>query len=180
MLRHMAKIEGMRSRNGLLGAVAAAALTVGIFATSSIAAPAVTSDVVAATSLSEGTRFVMMNYQTKGCFGYDPFSHSLVAKKYMCDESHSARWMQGSGNSIRHTRTEKTAGDGTHFCLDANASGQVYVLACNGGNYQKWTHYSEGFVKNWATGQCLDVTSDTDVVYTRECLKHEWQKWADK
>ncbi|MFF0487355.1 ricin-type beta-trefoil lectin domain protein [Streptomyces sp. NPDC004435] len=53
------------------------------------------------------------------------------------------------------------------YCLDSNAAGKVYMLRCNGGNYQKWqeVYASAGWkYKNVATGRYLDNRSNS--VYT--------------
>jgi len=71
--------------------------------------------------------------------------------------------------------TEYRQSDGTYLmkfgngkCLDSNSDGDVYLLDCNGGNYQKWyeIHESSGWVlKDKATGLVLD-TGGTGVIYT--------------
>ncbi|MFC5182871.1 RICIN domain-containing protein [Actinomadura harenae] len=67
-------------------------------------------------------------------------------------------------------------------CLDSNANGSAYVLACNGGAYQKWEWVSGGansgkLLKNRATGRCL-AYNDQQSVSTQSCasgsVKQSW------
>ncbi|MCL7430323.1 RICIN domain-containing protein [Streptomyces sp. YS415] len=169
-----------RSVRALLGAVTAVALTAGLFTSSASAAPVAGADTVSAAAVPAGIRFRIVNQAEDRCASHERailgnFVPSLA--KSVCPGD-STVWLQGSGNSIRHPATERQVGNGTHFCLDSDGSQRVYVEPCNGGNYQKWTRYSEGFIKNWATKQCLDIDDDLfGELYTRECLKHEAQKW---
>jgi ricin-type beta-trefoil lectin protein len=72
----------------------------------------------------------------------------------------------GSGTSQLHGQWvwKDTA---TGFCLDSNGDQEVYTLACNGGNYQRWNVWYTGAngyqIKNVSTGFCLDSNSDRDV-----------------
>lgn len=62
-------------------------------------------------------------------------------------------------------------------CLDSNYQFQVYVLPCNGGNYQNWYLYnlhdgtdgihSDITLRNIQTGYCLDGNGTT--LYTHAC-----------
>ncbi|MDQ1646830.1 MAG: hypothetical protein QOJ50_3014 [Cryptosporangiaceae bacterium] len=70
-------------------------------------------------------------------------------------------------------------------CLDSNADGSVYVLACNGGNYQLWKTSTEtgGSVSltDVATGRCLDsnrTAADKGTAYTLPCNGGEFQHWT--
>ena len=65
-------------------------------------------------------------------------------------------------------------------CLDSNTDGDVYLLACNGGNYQKWyeSHDSSGWtLKNKATGRVLGLGSD-NLVHTSRDLGVPAQRWS--
>lgn len=169
-------------KHALLGVAATTALLAGVPVPAAAAPTAPTAS--AAADLPEGTQFKIQNYQTKGCATAEPGFENVwavtgPARDPFCSTEH-AIWVQGSGNSIR-SRIKEKFGVPLHWCLGANESGRVSVTPCDGGNNQKWTRYSEGFVKNWATKQCLDVESESpEIVYTRECLKHDWQKWAFK
>lgn len=169
-----------KSVRALLGAVTAVALTAGLSATTASAAPVAQAGTVSAATVPAGTKFKIVNVHEDRCAVHDRavlgnFVPSYA--KFVC-QGDATVWMQGSGNSIRHPATERQAGDGTHFCLDSDGSGRVYVEPCNGGNYQKWTRYSDRIVVNWATKRCLDMKSGLfQELYTRECLKHDWQKW---
>lgn len=158
----------------LLGVTAMTALLTGI------PAPAAS----AAGEFPDGTLFRMQNYQTKGCAATWTESLYVWALSRPVEDvcaMGEAIWVQGSGNSIRHLIKESTIDGPQHFCLGADGGGKVNVTACSGANDQKWTRYSEGFVKNWATKQCLDVESRLpERLYTRECVKNEQQKWAFK
>jgi hypothetical protein len=69
-------------------------------------------------------------------------------------------------------------------CLDSNYQGQVYVLPCNGGNYQNWqlTNYNDGTdgvhtdisLRNAQTGMCLDGNGSS--LYTHAC-GGSYQDW---
>ncbi|MGW1810617.1 RICIN domain-containing protein [Streptomyces sp. NPDC002078] len=70
--------------------------------------------------------------------------------------------------------TPSPESDGTYLlkhhmtgnCLDSNGRGEVYIGACNGGNYQKWYefHDSDGWtLQDKATGLVLKVDSDGQV-----------------
>lgn len=124
--------------------------------------------------------FNIQNYQTKQCIH---LNGDVVGTP--CEFNHTySLFRHGSANSIRHYGMESTHYP-THYCLDANGNGDeqpVKINPCNGGNYQKWTRYSDGHVKNWATKKCLDIKSERlFIVYTRNCMPdNQWQKWAFK
>ncbi|MFK0252818.1 ricin-type beta-trefoil lectin domain protein [Streptomyces sp. NPDC090445] len=164
-------INTTQVRRVLMGAAATTALLAGV------------STPAAAAEFPEGVKFRIQNYQTKGCVsasvGLGQVQAQVIPEVDLCTAEHAV-WVQGSGDSIRSVVRE-TNEPGVHWCLTGSDTGRVTTEPCNGSWNQKWTHYSEGFVKNWATKLCLDVKSESpNVVYTRGCLKHEWQKWAFK
>ncbi|MFD9053708.1 ricin-type beta-trefoil lectin domain protein [Streptomyces zaomyceticus] len=177
----------MKSRAGRvwLGLAAAAAVLAGL-----VAGPANAADA----GPPPGS-FIIQNYQTKQCATAvkDPVKGFYV-RGGACDTSEEAPypndpiWIFGSGNSIRsYMAEEREKSSGIHYCLDATGrpdsadEGSVGINACNGGLHQKWTRYEGGYVKNWATKQCLDIKSERlNVLYTRACMHHDWQKWAFK
>jgi hypothetical protein len=70
-------------------------------------------------------------------------------------------------------------------CLDSNADGEVYVLGCNGGDYQRWrvvpNNDGSKSLRNLATGRCLDSNGTgarQGEVYTLGCNGGGYQKWA--
>jgi hypothetical protein len=120
----------------------------------------------------EGKGWPIINYESKGCLG-----DGTAGPCGYVDQL----WMHGSENSIRNWGLENLRQDGLHRCLDANAVGTVNINPCNGGNYQKWTHYSEGYLKNWATKQCLDLEiPEWNYARTAPCNHSDQQKWAFK
>ena len=69
-------------------------------------------------------------------------------------------------------------------CLDSNAKGEVYVLGCNGGDFQKWrvvpNNDGTKSLRSLATGRCLDSNgADTKQgeVYTLGCNGGDYQRW---
>ncbi|MFD9053462.1 ricin-type beta-trefoil lectin domain protein [Streptomyces zaomyceticus] len=137
--------------------------------------------------------FIIQNYQTKQCAAMDNTEDTgFIVSGASCGNSentpnsHVPIWIFGGQNSIRSHEAEQWRTDNLHFCLDATGpndvgEGSVGINPCNGGLHQKWTRYEGGYVKNWATKQCLDVKSEYPRrVYTRDCMHHNWQKWAFK
>lgn len=84
----------------------------------------------------------------------------------------------------------------TGKCLDSDGSGRVYMLDCNGGDYQRWIVFrrpvpGEGNagldpvqLKNRATGRCLDARPEPDgrsgfMMFTAPCTRDDSQRWND-
>ncbi|MER5548328.1 RICIN domain-containing protein [Streptomyces sp. NPDC001118] len=65
-------------------------------------------------------------------------------------------------------------------CLDSNSRGDVYIGACNGGDYQKWYEIqdSSGWrLKDKATGRVLEVGIDGQV-HTEADAGAPRQRWS--
>ncbi|MDQ1656055.1 MAG: hypothetical protein QOD41_1138 [Cryptosporangiaceae bacterium] len=68
-------------------------------------------------------------------------------------------------------------------CLDSNPAGEVYMLPCNGGQFQLWNikDNKDGTraFKDTATGRCLEnrERGDSTPVFTGACDGNKFQKW---
>ncbi|MFE9929129.1 hypothetical protein [Streptomyces sp. NPDC005533] len=63
--------------------------------------------------------------------------------------------------------------------LDSDASGDVYELAPNYNNWQRWYELKDSkgwYLQNKATGRCLDSNSGGDV-YALGCNGGNYQHW---
>ncbi|MBM7807659.1 hypothetical protein JOD57_003496 [Geodermatophilus bullaregiensis] len=90
---------------------------------------------------------------------------------------------------VVRTLHQEWAGEGK--CLDSDYTGEVYMIDCNGGNYQKWIMYKRVgvggedpmVIQNVQTGLCLDARdrdwNTTEDVYTHPCNGGERQLWHD-
>jgi hypothetical protein len=62
--------------------------------------------------------------------------------------------------------------------LDSNSAGEVYSIAGNGGNHQKWCVTSDAHLRNVATDRCLDNNEALGRVTTSPCQSSNgFQKW---
>ncbi|MFD8717863.1 ricin-type beta-trefoil lectin domain protein [Streptomyces sp. NPDC059629] len=111
-----------------------------------------------------------------------------MTSEYLAYNNSRVRLVSASGYSTHWTEYRQS--DGTYLmkfagngkCLDSNSNGDVYLLDCNGGDYQEWyeIHDSAGWVlKDKATGLVLD-TGGTGGVYTdtRNQLGSPAQHWS--
>ncbi|MEV7386911.1 MULTISPECIES: RICIN domain-containing protein [unclassified Streptomyces] len=96
--------------------------------------------------------------------------------EYLAYNNSRVRLVSASGYSTHWTEYKQS--DGTYLmkfagngkCLDSNSNGDVYLLDCNGGNYQEWYEIHDSADADWilkdkATGLVLD-TGGTGGVYT--------------
>jgi hypothetical protein len=103
---------------------------------------------------------------------------ALVAMFGMANPAHASVYLAGTYNIVHHQNG---------YCLDSNSSFKVYMLPCNGGNYQKWKVtlqsqpcgegecYVQITLKDVATGYCLD--SNGTSLYTHVCGS-TYQVWT--
>jgi len=71
-------------------------------------------------------------------------------------------------------------------CLDSNYSGSVYVLSCNGGNYQNWNIIPDdglNEIQDAQTGLCLydyalTIAAPTQSLQTKECDGNPAELWT--
>jgi hypothetical protein len=80
----------------------------------------------------------------------------------------------GTGGSAQAAGTtydvQLKHGENVGFCLDSNYGGSVYILPCNGGNYQRWNVVSDNSyyqLQDNQTGLCLFGGTGTPV--TQPC-----------
>jgi hypothetical protein len=149
---------------------------IGTFVAAAVLAPALT---LAGTgqAFAAGNRVTWKNTWTGGYLMYVNHRVRLSGDGVDPGQSSTVWW------------TEYRQSDGTYLmkfgngqCLDSNSDGDVYLLDCNGGDYQKWyeIHESAGWVlKDKATGLVLD-TGGTGVVYTdrRGSSTNAAQHWS--
>jgi hypothetical protein len=103
---------------------------------------------------------------------------ALVAVFGLANPAHASVYTGGTFDIV-HEQND--------YCLDSNSSFQVYMLPCNGGNYQKWTVTLQSppcgdgectaqlTLKDVATGYCLD--SNGTSLYTHVCGS-DYQVWT--
>jgi hypothetical protein len=78
--------------------------------------------------------------------------------------------------SLRHKLTGE--------CLDSNNTGEVYLLACNGGAFQQWqVKENKGgtrVFRDVATGRCLEnrERGQTTPLFTGACDGNNFQNWS--
>ncbi|MEV0221015.1 ricin-type beta-trefoil lectin domain protein [Streptomyces sp. NPDC050704] len=173
-----------RNKRTLFGASAAAAILLSLAVPTASSASAGTQETTSATAavsaqatLPEGSLFTIQNYETKQCL----YHFVGVATTDCSSPSPYKVWIQGAGNSIRNYGRELETRP-HHQCMLAGPTGSdVRVVQCSGDNWQKWTRYSEGYVKNWQTKDCLTASAPLGHVTTERCQNgNQRQMWAFK
>ncbi|MFF3247062.1 ricin-type beta-trefoil lectin domain protein [Streptomyces sp. NPDC002870] len=177
---------GGRNKRTIFGASTAAAILLSLAVPTASSASVGTQETTSATAavsaqatLPEGSIFHILNYANKKCL----FMWDGVKAAECKFGNPSEVWIQGAGNSIRNFGYEHSGPRfPNHQCLLAGPTGtRVQVVQCSGDNWQKWTRYSEGYVKNWQTKDCLTLVGDSDRPITAPCQHgNQHQMWAFK
>ncbi|MEU5534014.1 RICIN domain-containing protein [Streptomyces sp. NPDC020362] len=106
--------------------------------------------------------------------------------QYLAYFNSKVRTTSATGASMKWDENKQSDGSYTmkhHLtgkCLDSNNDGAVYLLACNGGNYQKWyeSKDSSGWrLKNKATGMVLALGGSNLVVAFGDS-GYQSQRWS--
>ncbi|WP_413802147.1 RICIN domain-containing protein [Streptomyces iranensis] len=102
------------------------------------------SDVFAADASAANNTFIR-NLSYNQCIA--SFNHHAALTAKYCRPGNPLYLWDRRGATIRMANT--------NICLDSNSAGDVYMMECNGGAYQKWTYPAGNYVRNVKTGKYL-------------------------